>query len=499
MADLLAAVDALDLLIARARSVASPTLLADAAGVARRVRRRRALLGDSIVIALAGGTGSGKSSLLNAIAGEEVAETGAQRPVTSRPLAWIPVNPEPGLTRLLDALGIEQRVGHDRSEPLAVIDLPDTDSIETEHRLVVGRLIPEVDAVIWVLDPEKYHDRVLHEDHIAPMSVHADRTLFVLNQIDRLDQIETVVADLRAGLIRHGYPSPTIVTTAADPAWGPVQGIEQLLDAVRVLGEGRRLVERKLVADCRAVAQRLATELGPLAEGTGFSRVWEEVSAKAAYTIVDRSFAAAALAAHGTAAGKARVALIGGGVPEPPRLDLGLTGTVEAAAVIRDGLGRVGRKAGGEVNRLLRAIDVEGMVARSAVTVDPRVGAVTLPGWLTALAWLRRLCWLGMVVAGFWLVESERRLTPVMLMAALAVIQTVAVTLGGVMGRREGVAVVAADRARVAKAVETQLDRTIGREARDILRQRAEVGAAVTELSLVMAHLGEGTAPTTGG
>ena len=73
--------------------------------MAARVRERRGFLGDTLVVALAGGTGSGKSSLLNAIAGRRIAEAGVLRPTTEQALAWIPTDPEPGLVELLGSVG----------------------------------------------------------------------------------------------------------------------------------------------------------------------------------------------------------------------------------------------------------------------------------------------------------------------------------------------------------------------------------------------------------
>src|SRR5690606_13236533 len=51
------------------------------------VGRRRELSAAHTVVALAGATGSGKSSLLNALTGVDVAEVAARRPTTSHPLA----------------------------------------------------------------------------------------------------------------------------------------------------------------------------------------------------------------------------------------------------------------------------------------------------------------------------------------------------------------------------------------------------------------------------
>ena len=160
--DLQSQLDALDLAVASACELFGRELLEDVAGTARDIRRRIGFLGETVVVALAGGTGSGKSSLLNALAGEGVAEVGVVRPTTQRPLAWIPARPEPGLTRLLDDLAIDDRVGHGRAEPLAVIDLPDLDSYDQDNLAVVRRLIPRIDMVAWVFDPLKYNDRSIH-------------------------------------------------------------------------------------------------------------------------------------------------------------------------------------------------------------------------------------------------------------------------------------------------------------------------------------------------
>ena len=59
--------------------------VATARQIVAKVGERSALAGDHTVIALAGATGSGKSSLFNALAGRDLAEIGAKRPTTSTP------------------------------------------------------------------------------------------------------------------------------------------------------------------------------------------------------------------------------------------------------------------------------------------------------------------------------------------------------------------------------------------------------------------------------
>jgi hypothetical protein len=68
-----------------------------ASGVRSGVAERSGFPTDLYVLALAGGTGVGKSSLLNALAGEPISPAGVMRPTTSEPTAWVPA------TRLTDA------------------------------------------------------------------------------------------------------------------------------------------------------------------------------------------------------------------------------------------------------------------------------------------------------------------------------------------------------------------------------------------------------------
>ena len=151
MADLTALLDAFDEAVGAAADVVEPADVETAATVARRARRRVGFRGESVVVALVGGTGSGKSSLLNALAGQQVAETGVLRPTTQTPLAWMPAQPEPGLTRLLDSMDVVQRIGHERATAVCILDMPDVDSVAGSHRGEVERLLPQVDLVVWVL------------------------------------------------------------------------------------------------------------------------------------------------------------------------------------------------------------------------------------------------------------------------------------------------------------------------------------------------------------
>ncbi|MDH3250740.1 MAG: 50S ribosome-binding GTPase, partial [Acidimicrobiia bacterium] len=260
MADLTRLFDAFDQLIGAAAGTLDEAAVRPHAEVARNVRRRSGFLGETVVVALAGGTGSGKSSLLNALAGEEVATVGAIRPTTSKPLAWIPETPEPGLTRLLDDMGVEQRVGHRADTALAIIDMPDVDSVVGAHRDIFEALLPRVDVVWWIVDPEKYNDRLLHKEYLEPLAEYHEQFLFVLNQIDRLDSsaLTAVVDDLRRRLQADGIVDPSIVVVAARPPGRDPLGLDELWDAVHRRRDAKTSALRKLVVDVRRSAAAVA-------------------------------------------------------------------------------------------------------------------------------------------------------------------------------------------------------------------------------------------------
>lgn len=64
-----------------------PQLLAEAGEIVRRAGERVAFDGEFTVVALAGATGSGKSTLFNAVTGTELAQSTVRRPTTSKAMA----------------------------------------------------------------------------------------------------------------------------------------------------------------------------------------------------------------------------------------------------------------------------------------------------------------------------------------------------------------------------------------------------------------------------
>ena len=174
--DAVDAAGALDLDTSRARRI-----LADA-------RQRLGFEGSAYVLALVGGTGVGKSSLLNALAGGVVSAASARRPTTGAPVAWVAESARAETAPLLGWLDVREVQGHRNGAfaDVAILDLPDVDSTTPENRARVDELLPRVDAVVWVADPEKYRDAVLHDEYLRRWAPRLARQLVVLNKADRI-------------------------------------------------------------------------------------------------------------------------------------------------------------------------------------------------------------------------------------------------------------------------------------------------------------------------
>jgi len=237
--------------------------VAKARAVIERAGARVTLSGTHTVIAIAGSTGSGKSSLFNALSGTELAEVAVRRPTTSKAMAvsWGTRLPH----ELLDWLDITKRhliaSGPGELSDLVLLDLPDHDSAEHSHRLNVDRLVELVDALIWVVDPQKYADAALHEGYLKPLASHAEVMLVVLNQVDLLppDQLDHCVADLRRLLDEEGLRATPLIAVSA--ATG--RGVTQLRDSLAQTAANKLAMTRRLAADVGVAAEALSKDLGP--------------------------------------------------------------------------------------------------------------------------------------------------------------------------------------------------------------------------------------------
>lgn len=252
-----------DLAVASCSGVVDDGTLQPLIELVRQMRIRLAYPDDVLVVALAGGTGSGKSSVFNALVGEEAVDVGGVRPTTSHPAAAVPRSLGSSLDGYLELLGVEERHPVD-IEGLSLLDLPDTDSVELEHRYRVDSLLPAVDLVVWVIDPEKYHDARLHHDYLAPLSPYSRQFVFALNQIDRLsaDEVDQVVGDLSRALLADGIDDAIVVPTSAAPPAGPPMGIDELAEALERKRSREGALFGKLITDLTVTTSVLGDATG---------------------------------------------------------------------------------------------------------------------------------------------------------------------------------------------------------------------------------------------
>lgn len=289
MSDVTEVVEAVELALMHSRGLASDSVYAGAADSISSIRSRKGFLGNTLVLALAGGTGSGKSSLMNAFAGEEITTTGALRPTTEQAMAWVPDPIDAGVEALLDELGIRRRVPQDRYPRLVMLDLPDHDSVMESHHAIVNHLLPHVDGVVWVVDPQKYRDPKLHDEYLRPLVEYQDQFLFVLNQIDKLSkkELDAVRTDLLAALARAGIKKPTLFLTAAAPIQGEMRGIDELARYLADRLDAKAVSTHKTLADLRGVSQTVQRDTR-LAQGSGvdFPRRWSVLRRRLAIMLV---------------------------------------------------------------------------------------------------------------------------------------------------------------------------------------------------------------------
>ncbi len=225
-----------------------------------RVDGRLAFSGDVTVVALAGATGSGKSSLFNALSGTKLAEPGMRRPTTSAAMAAVFGEEQ---SELLDWLDVPRRhvvTGAADLTGLILLDLPDHDSTAQSHREIVDRLVELVDQFVWVVDPQKYADAALHDRYLRPLAAHADVMVVALNQIDRVAEAERprMVADLRRLLDSEGLESAPVVAVSAVTG----DGIADLRSALVTLIAGKQAAAKRLAGDVTDAAEALAPEIG---------------------------------------------------------------------------------------------------------------------------------------------------------------------------------------------------------------------------------------------
>ena len=281
-----ARLDALGRVVELAQGRLENSALDAARAVLERAAGRYALSAEHTLVVLGGATGVGKSSLFNALVEIGLSPVAVRRPTTAAPLAC--VWEASGLDEarpLLERLGVDRRrqlcresplgtgeIRFDIPEPdrdplagLVLVDLPDHDSLRTDHRESVDRAVELADLLIWVTDPQKYADASWHEEYLKPLSSHGGVTLILLNQIDKLPPgaLPECIADLRRLIDADGLEGVTILPVSARTG----EGLTELRELLAEMVAGRRAAMDRLGADVDKVASDLSPLIGLALEG----------------------------------------------------------------------------------------------------------------------------------------------------------------------------------------------------------------------------------------
>lgn len=182
---------------------------------------------DAPLLAVVGGsTGSGKSTLVNAIVGEKVTQSGVIRPTTRQPVLvtnpgdeeWFNSNHVlPGLARERGEASANPQATSLRVVPttavrqgLALLDAPDFDSIDDLNRQLASQLLAAADLWVFVTTPARYADQLvwnfLHDAASRNIEV-----IVILNRVDE-DSAATVPDDLRRMMSEAGLGDSTMFT-----------------------------------------------------------------------------------------------------------------------------------------------------------------------------------------------------------------------------------------------------------------------------------------------
>ena len=316
------------------------TVLLDAAETLERLSQRRELSTEHTVIGFFGATGSGKSTLFNAIAGQSIALSAPTRPTTCTVQAAI--WEAEGSEELLDWLGIDKRVypqtqalaaegnvsegneagGNNKAaggaaapnavtEPapglfnrirraaggrgemrtrtggLILLDMPDFDSVTTTNRDLAARMMRYVDVLVWVVDPQKYADAVIHRDFMVPLAASGAQALCVLNQADKLApaEVPAVLASFTRLLQAEGTEAHLLAAPIAVSA-RTGEGVDVLRDLLAQVAAAKSLSLQRTDAQLHATASQLRTYAG--GEGAVLAGAYaleaEQKLAKACYT-----------------------------------------------------------------------------------------------------------------------------------------------------------------------------------------------------------------------
>lgn len=233
-----------------------------------------------LVVALFGGTGVGKSSLLNRLAGAPLARTGAERP-TSREVT-VYVHEGIALAALPEEMPLREvqiaRHANARQRDVLWIDCPDIDSTVTSNRELALSWLSHVDLVLYVVSPERYRDDAGWRVLVQRGGRHG--WAFVVN---RSDEGAPEQKDDFARLLREsGFEAPQVFMTSCRSGGAFADEFEALVGLIHGLVREHAVHElerrglRARLMELRETLRLVFAPLGTDADWQALAATWEQ-------------------------------------------------------------------------------------------------------------------------------------------------------------------------------------------------------------------------------
>jgi len=216
--------------------------------------RRLADLDGALRVVIVGPTGSGTSTLMNSLAETNITESGPLRPTTMVPVVWCDPRLEPEFAfDFLSGFGtgpdasrplrvVAQR--HPIVEALALVDAPDIDSIETDHRKVAEMLADAADLCLLVVSRHRYADAAVW-DFVRHLSDRPVPMAAVMNRLERGD--EEAAEDFQRRLDEAGFPRALVGMVAEQPLEDgrlPTEALESVHTWLTTISDSQRRGKR---------------------------------------------------------------------------------------------------------------------------------------------------------------------------------------------------------------------------------------------------------------
>jgi energy-coupling factor transporter ATP-binding protein EcfA2 len=223
----------------------------------------------ALVVALIGATGSGKSTLVNALAGVDIAQEGVDRPTSRHAVIYAPDD-----AMLEELSGFPAKVARYRVRTgvpwsgQVFIDTPDLNSVATQHREIARAIVDVADVALVVMHRGSVAEAA-QADFLGEFA-RRRRLVFALNFADQLGpeargELKSQIRRLAASRLGLGDGDAAVFAISASDAKrgsDPSGEWSAFLEALRELGS-RSTAERIRRSNAVAVLRELGQVAAP--------------------------------------------------------------------------------------------------------------------------------------------------------------------------------------------------------------------------------------------